>query len=162
MYRRNINTEYEIQKDYLGAIGYNYNTNPKPVTPFKNLKSKSKYLRAVKDFNFNYMPSTFNFRWDVNRHYGELKVRDVNALLNSGVSDNSIPVLYDKNFMMNRQYATSWDITRALKFEFNANNQSKVDEPEGALNTSEKRDSVRRISSTGKKYRLHAQHVVVV
>jgi len=143
VYRRNINTEYEIQKDYLGAIGYNYNTNPKPVTPFKNLKSKSKYLRAVKDFNFNYMPSTFNFRWDVNRHYGELKVRDVNALLNSGVSDNSIPVLYDKNFMMNRQYATSWDITRALKFEFNANNQSKVDEPEGALNTSEKRDSVR-------------------
>ena len=28
VYRRNINTEYEIQKDYLGAIGYNYNTNP--------------------------------------------------------------------------------------------------------------------------------------
>jgi len=45
---------------------------------------------------------------------------------------------------MNRQYGTSWDITRALKFEFNANNQSKVDEPDGALNSEEKRDSVRK------------------
>ncbi|HMR47517.1 MAG TPA: cell surface protein SprA [Bacteroidia bacterium] len=144
VYRRNINTEYDIQKDYLGAIGYNFNTNPKPITPFSKMKGKSKYLRPVKDFNFNYMPSTFNFRWDVNRHYGELKVRDVNAVLNQGVSDNSIPVLYDKRFTMNRQYGTSWDITRALKFEFNANNQSKVDEPDGALNSEEKRDSVRK------------------
>ncbi len=144
VYRRNINTEYDIQKDYLGAIGYNFNTNPKPITPFSKMKAKSKYLRPIKDFNFNYMPSTFNFRWDVNRHYGELKVRDVNAVLNQGVSDNSIPVLYDKRFTMNRQYGTSWDITRALKFEFNANNQSKVDEPDGALNSEEKRDSVRK------------------
>ena len=144
VYRRNISTEYDLQKDYLGAIGYNFNTNPKPFTPFSKIKGKSKYWRPLKDFNVNYMPTSFNFRWDVNRHYGETQLRDVNSVVaNGGVSDIQIPVLYDKRFTMNRQYGTAWDITKALKFEFNANNQSKVDEPEGSLE-GDHRDSVRR------------------
>jgi cell surface protein SprA len=144
VYRRNISTEYDIQKDYLGAIGYNFNTNPKPITPFSKMKTKSKYARPIKDFNFNVMPTSFNFRWDVNRHYGETQLRDVNAVINQGASDIFIPKLYDKRFTMNRQYGLSWDLTKSIKFDFNANNQSKVDEPEGGLDEAAKRDSVRK------------------
>ncbi len=138
VYRRNITTEFDMQKDYLGAIGYNFNTNPKGITPFAKLKGKSKYLKPIKDFNFNLIPASFNFRWDVMRHLGETQLRDITN------ADAIIPATYDKNFTMGRQYGLSWDITKSIKFEFNANNQGKIDEPEGKLDTEAKKDSVRK------------------
>ncbi|HNR20767.1 MAG TPA: cell surface protein SprA [Bacteroidia bacterium] len=137
VFKRNLNLEYDIQRDYLAAVGYNFNTQPKGVTPFSKMKTKSKYAKPIKDFNFNLLPSTFSFRWDVNRHYGETQLRDI-------ASDAYIEPTYFKTFFMNRQYGLSWDLTKSIRLEYNANNQSQIDEPDGKIDTEQKRDSIRK------------------
>ncbi|MEP7167848.1 MAG: cell surface protein SprA, partial [Bacteroidota bacterium] len=137
IYRRNVNTEYDLQKDYLAAIGYNYFSTAKGLSPFAKAKGlKSKYLKLVKDFNVNFIPSNFSFRTDVNRHYGELKIRDIND------TQFAPPPTYDKRFLMTRQYALTWDLTKSLKFDFDANNIAHIDEAPGRLDTPSKRDSM--------------------
>ena len=137
IYRRNVNTEYDIQKDYLAAIGYNYFSTAKGFSPFAKSKGfKSKYARPIKDFNINFIPSNFSFRTDVNRHYGELKLRNIND------DQYAPPPTYDKRFLMSRQYALTWDLTKSLKLDFDANNISRIDEPPGKLDTPAKRDSM--------------------
>ena len=139
-FRRNVNTEYDIQKDYLGAIGYNFNTSPKGISPFAKVKAfgKSKYARPIKDFNFNFIPSSFSFRTDINRHYQEVKLRNINN------DDYSPPPTFDKRFLMTRQYSLTWDLTKSLKFDFDANNISRIDEPEGKLDLQGERDTMWR------------------
>ena len=39
---------------------------------------KSKYMRLIKDFNFNTMPKSFSFRTDLDRSYNETKLRNIN------------------------------------------------------------------------------------
>lgn len=137
VFKRNLNLEYDIQRDYLAAVGYNFNTQPKGISPFSKMKSKSKYAKPIKDFNFNLLPSTFSFRWDVNRHYGETQLRDI-------ASDAYIEPTYFKTFFMNRQYGLSWDLTKSIRLEYNANNQSQIDEPDGKIDSEQKRDSIRK------------------
>ncbi len=134
-----INIESDVMKTWRGGIGYNFNTNPKPVYPF--IKSKtlsSKYAKAIKDFNFNYLPSSFNFRTDLNRTYGEKLYRN-----NTGYSEIKRETFYNKNFEIRRLYDLKFDITKALKFDINANNLSVVDEPYGKLDTKEEKDSLK-------------------
>ena len=46
--------ERENSKEHYGSLDYNYSTSPKFITPFKKLiKSDSKWLSLIKDFNFN-------------------------------------------------------------------------------------------------------------
>lgn len=122
---RDHNTAVSLQKNYRGALDYNY-SNQKEfiVEPFKFIKSD--HLKIFKDLNFNLLPSLLNFRLDVNRIYNENTLRD-----NS--SDNLLPTYYNKNFNMNRLYGISWDLTRSLRLDFNATNYSIIDEPEGRL-----------------------------
>ena len=41
---------------------------------------------------------------------------------------------YSKDFTWNRLYTLNWDITQALRFDFNATNQARIDEPMGMVN----------------------------
>ncbi len=135
--KRNVNTEYDITRDYTGSLGYNYNTQPKAFTPFKSSKGlRSKWARPIRDFNVNFIPSNLSFRTDVTRHYQEVKLRNINNV------NYSPPPTYDKKFLMTRQYSFTWDITRSLKLDFNANNVARIDEPDGALDSKQKRDSM--------------------
>lgn len=138
-YRRNINLEYDNQKEYVAALGYNFITQPKYISPLAKWKpiQTSKWYKPIKDFNLNFIPSSFTFRADVNRHYGETQVRDI--------SDFSFkqPATYNKSFLTTRQYSLAYDITRSIKFDFNANNIANIDEPYGKLDSQEKKDSVR-------------------
>jgi cell surface protein SprA len=139
IYHRNVNIEYDNQKEYMAALGYNYSTQAKYISPFAKTKAlqKSKWLKAVKDFNFNLVPTTFSFRGDVQRHYGETQVRDISEFAFKQ------PATYNKTFITTRQYALAYDITRSIKFDFNANNIANIDEPYGRLDSEQKRDSVR-------------------
>lgn len=137
-YHRNVNIEYDVQKDYLGALGYNFNTSPKGIAPFSKTKAltKAKYARPIRDFNINFIPSSFSFRTDINRHYQETKLRNIND------EDYAPSATFDKRFLMSRMYAFSWDITKSIKFDYDANNLARVDEPEGRLDTENKKDSL--------------------
>jgi cell surface protein SprA len=125
---RNINTTERIQRNTRGSLTYSFNTTPKNVVPLKKVKwLSSKHLRIIKDFNFNYIPSQFAFRTEINRTYFEQQLRNI-----SNPDFKLIPT-YSKDFQWNRVYSFNWDLTQAIKIDFNANNQARIDEPFGMV-----------------------------
>lgn len=135
LFSRNVNTEYNLQKDYRGGLAYSFNNRPKNISPFKKSKSKvlkSKYFRLVKDFNFYYLPQQISFRTDLTRNYKESKLRNITTehLSNAGID---IPATYQKNFTWNRQYDLKYDLSKSLKLDFSATNQARIDEPDGMV-----------------------------
>ena len=99
---------------------------------------KSKYLKPLKDINLNLIPTSLNFRADVSRMYGEKLFRN-----NTGYNDIIRDTFFNKNFEMRRLYDFKLDLTRSIKIDFNANNFSVVDEPEGRIDSKDDRDSIR-------------------
>src|SRR5690606_26558493 len=66
-------------------------------------------------------------------------------------SPYEIPTTYYKDFTWMRNYALRWELTRSLSFDYNATNQSRIDEPYGLIDTREKRDTLwDRIGSFGR------------
>lgn len=123
--------------DQRFGLGYTYAINNKPWEPFKKMiKSKSKWLLLAKDFNINYLPSSFTFRNNVHKIFGETIVRNIDG------GDYPIEPTYFKNFVWDRNYNLIWDLTKSLKLNYNALNQSRIDEPYGRIDSKEKRDSL--------------------
>lgn len=138
-FKRNPLLEHDEMVDQRLGIGYNYSIKANPIEPFKKLiKSKSRWWAPIKDFNFNLLPSSFSFRSDMHRLFGETQVRNIDG------GPYAIPATYYKNFTWDRTYNLRWELTRALSFSYTANNQSRIDEPYGRLDSKEKRDSIWR------------------
>ena len=149
-------TENKVDK-YRGALGYSYQSQAKYIEPFKKIiKSKSKWLNLIKDFNFNPMPSTIGFRADVNRQFGRFIPRIINTDLTSSKIQR-VDTTYDKYFTFDRFYNVRWDISKSLNLDFNATNNARVDEPFGVLDTKAKRDSVRDNFFNGGRNTLYNQ-----
>lgn len=131
----------EVTRHKYG-LGYNFSPQPKYIEPFKKIKfftkRKTHWFDLVKDFNFNLIPSQLSFRADVNRQFGAIRPRSI------GTSKYKIPETYDKYYTFQRNYILRWNITRSLNFDFTAINNSRIDEPEGRLNTGAKKDTVWR------------------
>ena len=127
-FHRDVNTEFDTQRDISGAIAYNYNATPKNVKPFKNVQFLNKpAFRLIKDFNFYYLPSQLSFRTNLNRQYSEIQTRNIsNPYM-------QIPLNVNKNFLWIRQYDFKYNLSRSLKFDFSATNNARIDEPEGRL-----------------------------
>lgn len=134
--RRNIQIEDQFSKMYHGSIGYVYSPQSKPWEPFKFIKSK--HLRIIRDFNIRPLPQNILIRMDVDRIYSEQLAR------NNDLFKQITPRLYDKNFTMQRTYNVNYPITKSLKIDYSAIVNARIEEPFGALNTEEKRDSVRQ------------------
>jgi cell surface protein SprA len=130
--------EYNDVTRQRAALGYNFAPQPKYVTPFKNIfkKAKTKWFDIVKDFNFNIIPTQLSFRADITRQFGVIKPRSL------GGDKYQTPETYDKYLIFQRDYIARWNFTRNLTFEYNATNNSRVDEPAGRINTQEKKDSL--------------------
>lgn len=140
-YNRAFKRSPLLEKDELVdqrlGLGYNYTVRTKFIEPFKKMiKSKSKWLSPVKDFNFNLLPSSFSFRTDLHRMVGETQVRNIDG------GPYAIPSTFYKNFIWDRTYNLRWELTRSLSFNYTANNQSRIDEPYGKIDSKEKRDSL--------------------
>ncbi len=121
---------------HRGSLDYNYSIQSKPLEPFKKLiKSKSKWLGIVKDFNVNPIPNSFGFRNDLNRHRGEIVYRF------SELPEKS--TYFDKRFTWDRAYNFRWDFTKSLNFNFTANNNAVIDEGQGDWRIQENRDTLR-------------------
>ena len=114
-----------VESDVLtrrrGALDYNYTRKVKYIEPLKKV-IKSKHLKFLKNMNFNPLPNSFAFSTDLDRRFNETKHRFAgsNPLFNT---------YYNKQFLWSRIYDVQWDITRNLKFQFNADNNAVIDEP---------------------------------
>ena len=123
-------TVYENETDWRGALSYNYAPVYKAWEPFKGLKSKSKWMKFVKDLNLSYLPQNISFNTDMSRHYYELQLRDMENL--SDPAD--IPVSVAKDFLWNRDFALRWDLTKNLRMNFTSATRAEIEEPYGVVN----------------------------
>lgn len=136
--RHNVNLEVSDNINYRGGLTYVCNMQPKNIKPFeKNKALNKKSLAIIRDINFTPLPAMFGFSTDLNRTYGEQKNRNI-----TGENDVIIQPFFNKNFIWNRNYDLRWDLTKNLKLEFSADNDSRVLEPEGRIDTKEERDSI--------------------
>ena len=124
---RDINTEFNNQKTYRGGIGYSYGFKPKNIKPFNSIKKKA--FTIIKDFNFYLLPKQISFQTDMDRMYSERRARN-----NTGFSF-PLDTYYQKHFYWNRIYGLKYDITKALKFDFNATNNATIEEPLTYINS---------------------------
>jgi cell surface protein SprA len=144
-FRRNINIDSSLIKNYRGNITYQY-AIPKPYTfkPFEKTKIfQNKWFTLIRDINFQLLPNAFGFSMDVNRNFSFLKNRDITGFY-AGASQFQNPRLYNKNFLITRNYTFRWDFTRNIKFDYTASNESRVLEPYGDVSkrSPERRDTV--------------------
>lgn len=135
-YRRNQTMSYYILQNYMGMLAYNYNFGAKPWEPFKRINSR--HLTLIKDFNLYYLPQSWGARAQLDRRYG------VTINRNNDNVTTIIEPLYDKMFTMTRNYEFAYDLSKGLKFNYNATAIARIDEPLGQIdeNTPEKKDTI--------------------
>lgn len=121
-------TEYENINDYRGSFQYVYTPYIKPVKPFAKIKSKSKNVRFLKEWEFNWFPNSISFLTTMSRYYYEQQTRSATDV------DFRMPVSVSKNFLWDRQLAVTWNLTKSLNFTFNSNTSARIEEPVGAVN----------------------------
>ncbi len=150
-FRRDFNTNYDRTKIWSGGLNYNYSFNSKPITPFKKVKflKKSDWFALIRDINFYLKPKNISFSTDVIRNYNERQIR------NNIVPDYEFRPVYVKRFNWNRKYGLQYDLTRKLKFKFDATNQSifreadgRVDRKEDAFSYQIFKDTIRKQMAT--------------
>ena len=150
----------EITK-WRAGMGYSFQNPSKFIQPFKKIiKSNSHWYSLIKDFNYNLKPSLLSFRADVNRQFAQYIPRIVNTDLTGGKVQR-VDTTYDKYFTFDRFYNMRWDLAKSINVDFNATNNARVDEPFGALNTKEKRDSVKNNFLDGGRNTLYQQRAVM-
>ncbi len=118
-------TIYEHEKNWKGGLNYAWSPNWKAWEPFKNLKSKSKWLDLVKAQNLSYAPQSITFSTDMSRSYYELQERDLDNIENP----TALPANFSQNFLWNRNFQLRWDIFKALHFTFQSGTRAEVEEP---------------------------------
>lgn len=115
---RNEIVEKDELKQHRGSLDYNYSIQSKPLQPFKNL-SKSPWLKFITELNFNPIPNSFTFSTVLDRRFGQRDYR---------FSDPIYKSWFDQRFTWDRNYGLNWDLTKSLKFTFNATNEAVIDE----------------------------------
>lgn len=152
-YQRNYYIERAFGKTYQGIIGYNYNSSSKPIAPLEKSKSpvlNSKWMKLIKDINFNPVPSGLSFRASLDRTYAETFLRN-----NTGLAFNLAPT-FEKTYFMRRNYGLNWELVKALKIDYNADAYAIIDEPPGRIDTKEERDSItRNLRNLGRLDQFH-------
>jgi cell surface protein SprA len=154
MFKRNVNIESNTIRQYRGNIQYAY-TIPTPFTirPFSKVKFlQNKWFALIKDFNLQLLPNSFGASMDVNRNFAALKNRDITGIY-AGASDFENPVLFNKTFVVTRNYNLRWDLSKSVKFDYTASNDGRIIEPLGEVGPKQKenRDSILNTFLYGKK-----------
>lgn len=134
----NINTESYTFETYVGNLAYVYQPKPVTIEPFKNVNwAGGTNFTLIKDFNINLVPTSIAARIDGDRRFMRTQYR------NDQLGIEGVDPFYQKSFFLNRSVNVNWDLTKNLRVDYSSRTLAVVDEPEGAINTQEARDSIR-------------------
>lgn len=135
VYRRDINLDFQMTKNYTGGLNYQFQNKPTEVRPFAKIGfiKKSPLLKWVKDFNFYTGIKSFTFNTTMDRTYETSRVRNNTEALFGVESNVLINTQVLKTWNWTRAYNLNYDLTKSLKFDFSANNASLVGEPTGVI-----------------------------
>ncbi len=129
--------EYYLRHIRYG-LAYSFTNSMKPIEPFKkSIMFDTPYLKFIKQFNFNPLPSNVTVRGDIDRRYIKTQLR------NADLETFGILPTYEKSYTFNRNYNIRWALTKNLGIDYTAKAHAIIDEPAGAIDTDEKRDSIR-------------------
>jgi cell surface protein SprA len=138
-YFRDINTVFDIHREHRAAINYSFQSRAKPWEPFKNVGFlKNKNFAIIRDLSIGYMPSRMVFRTDAIRMYNEMQMRNTDSPL------FQLDTTFNKTFTLNRQYDLGYDLTKALRVDFQARMNTWIDELPGSSRDAEVRESIRQ------------------
>ncbi len=122
-YYRDVYTKKNYRQYLKGYIDYNYSFKPWVLRPFNKMVSDTaksyKYLRWLKEVNFNLIPTRLSFRTEVDRNYNELQFRNIEAILN-GNTGTEFDVIRNRNFFFGWQYGLEFKFTKSLKMTVNS------------------------------------------
>lgn len=128
---RDVYTKRNYKQYLNGYVEYNYTFKPYVMKPFNKMVSDTaksyKYLRWVKEFNFNPVPTRLSFRTILDRNYNELEYRNVDALL-SGTGGQDFETIRNRNFFFGWQYSLGFNFTKSLKLEINSETKTLNDQ----------------------------------
>ena len=154
LFKRSVNVEYNINRQYRGNIQYAFSLqNPLTIKPFAKMKVfQNKWFALIKDFNLQLLPNSFGTSVDFNRSYAALKNRDITSFYAGSNSFDNL-TLVNKNFLINRAYNLRWDLSKAIKFDYSANNEGRILEQYGEVFKEDKahRDDMVNTFFNGKK-----------
>ncbi|MDR0558704.1 MAG: cell surface protein SprA [Prevotellaceae bacterium] len=129
-FRRNVNIEQYLYKEYRGGLTYAYSIQPLYIEPFKKIGFLgSHWFSLIRDFNFNLVPNQFTFTTEMYRMYSERQNRNI------AYPEAKLPFYFSKNFTWTRTYSLNWNLSRNLSFNYFATNAARIDEPEGMVNS---------------------------
>ena len=119
-YNQTDHRDFEIEQSLdqnvrLGGT-YNYDFTQKPVEPFKKNDSlfNGKYWKFLKDFNFNYVPSSVAVSSNIIRQYNEQKFREIDPIEGA----IGLPKLFQRNYLFDWQYSVNFPLTKSLRFNY--------------------------------------------
>lgn len=104
-------------KDYNLGLDYNYSRRGGYIQPFKKLKPKA--LAIIKEINFNPIPNSFSFSSNINRFI---------AIRTFRIPEDPTFEFEDRRFDWERRYDLNWNLTKSIKVNFSAFNESYIDE----------------------------------
>ncbi len=104
---------------------YNHNFKPVSVAPFAKKDSlfTGDYWKWLKDLNLNLLPTSISVQSDINRQFNQQRFRDV---LEPGVERLELPLLQQRNYLFNWQYALNYSITKSLRLNLTSSNNNIV------------------------------------
>ncbi len=121
--------EFENTYDHRGSFTYSYTPFVDPWKPGKGIKSKSKHLKFLKEWEFNYLPNNIAFNTNMSRYYYEQQMRDV-----TGMGSMALPTSVSKNFLWDRQFSLTWNFTKSLNLSLQTMTNAHIEEPAGVVN----------------------------
>jgi cell surface protein SprA len=114
---RDYNIEGALNQKVMAAASYNFTFQPKFFEPFKKKELfRSKYLQLIRDINFNPIPTSLAVNSRINRTFNEQRSRN----LVEGLSPQ--PILKQRRFLFDWDYALAFNFTKSLAINFNASN----------------------------------------
>ncbi len=128
-YNETDHRDFEIadlqDRNVTTGFVYNHNFKPAPVAPFAKKDSlfTGKYWQWLKELNLNLLPTSVSVNANYNRSFNQQRFRDV---LEPGVDALDLPLLQQRNYLFNWQYALNYSLTKSLRVNLTASNNNIV------------------------------------
>ena len=115
---------YENTNDYRGSMQYSWTPYAKPFKPFSHfIDEKNKSMKFFRDWELHWLPTNISFGTNISRYYYEQQTRNETGLT------VKLPVSVSRNFLWDRQFALSWNLTKSITASFNSNTTAHIMEP---------------------------------
>ena len=121
---RDYEIENMLDQNVRAGVNYNFNFNTIKLEPLKKNDSifNSKYLKILKDFNINLLPSSISINTDYIRQFNKQKFREIDlAQDNIGIQE-----LFRRNYSFDFQLAINYPISENLTLNYNLGNNNIV------------------------------------